>query len=423
MSQRNPRAVRAIERQPFGYHLSLCPSVPEPPFDDPGELERVWGQRWGASDEVGRLRTVLVRTPRDEWAVVRADAWNEAAGALVDPDGMWYWESRTPPDLALVREQHLGLVAALESEGVEVVHVQEDGPPHLTRPIYTRDPLMTVPGGAIVGRMAPAMRRGEEPMVTRAVVALGMPILRTITGTGLVEAQLRSVLEELGIELVVVPMAEWSIHLDGHLGMVSPEAALVDINGLPHWFLDRLRELGIEAIPCPAGEEWAINSLALAPGRMLMADGYPRRRELLERHGFDVITIAYDKIQKGGGGVHCSTMELQRDPASMTDSTPPRAWTSVGGGLVVGRGLRLRTVASVAPIRLTGMNGSLRPCHARFSPPRTSRRRGINHRACPGSVAPVTRRLGYRSGVSVGDRRWRGFATRVTRPGAGPSSS
>ena len=231
-------------------------------------------------------------------------------------------------------------MAALEAEGVEVVAIEEDGPPHLTRPIYTRDPLVTVPGGAIIGRMAPAMRRGEEPIVTRAVAALGMPILRTITGTGLVEggsliklsptvaaygtsircndegaAQLRSALAELGIELIVVPMVGWSIHLDAHLGMVTPEAALVDINGLPYWFLDRLRELGIEAIPCPAGEEWAINSLALAPGRMLMTDGYPRSRELLERRGFEVVTIPYDEIQKGGGGVHCSTMELQRDPA------------------------------------------------------------------------------------------------------------
>ena len=56
-----------IVRQPFGYHLSLCPAVPEPPFDDPGELEGVWGRRWGASDEVGRLRVVLVREPRGEW--------------------------------------------------------------------------------------------------------------------------------------------------------------------------------------------------------------------------------------------------------------------------------------------------------------------------------------------------------------------
>ena len=65
----------------------------------------------------------------------------------------------------------------------------------------------------------------------------------------------------------------------------------------------------------PAGDEWAINSLALGPGRMLMADGYPRSRELLERRGFEVITIAYDEAQKGRGGVHCSPMELQRDQA------------------------------------------------------------------------------------------------------------
>jgi arginine deiminase len=25
--------------------------------------------------------------------------------------------------------------------------------------------------------------------------------------------------------------------------------------------------------------------------------------------------IPYDEIQKGGGGIHCSTMELVRDPA------------------------------------------------------------------------------------------------------------
>jgi N-dimethylarginine dimethylaminohydrolase len=327
-------------RQPFGYHLSLCPAAPEPPFEDSGELERVWGRRWGASDEVGRLRVVLVRAPRDEWSRVRADAWNEAAGALVDPDGGWYWESREEPDLDLVAAQHRGLVDALRAEGVEVVFVEGDGPPHLTRPIYTRDPLVTVPGGAIIGRMAPAMRRGEEPLVTRAVAAAGMPILRTITGTGLVEGgslvklrpevaaygtsircneegarQLRAALADLGIELIVVPMVGWSIHLDGHLGMLAPDAALVEVNGLPYWFLDRMRALGIETIPCPAGEEWAINSLALAPGRILMCDRYPRTRELLEGRGMEVVAIPYDEIQKGGGGVHCSTMELVRDPA------------------------------------------------------------------------------------------------------------
>ena len=46
-----------------------------------------------------------------------------------------------------------------------------------------------------------------------------------------------------------------------------------------------------------------------------MCDGYPRAREALERRGVEVVAVAYDEIQKGGGGVHCSTMELVRDPA------------------------------------------------------------------------------------------------------------
>ncbi len=325
---------------PFGYNQTICAPQPEPGFSDPAELERVWGRRWGATDEVGRLRMVLMREPRDEWARVTADAWNDDAGGLVDPAGNWYWESDTPPDLELVRAQHRGLVEALEAAGVQVVMVEGEAAPHLSRPIYTRDPLITVPGGAIICRMAPAMRRGEEALVTRTVAGLGMPILKTITGTGMVEGgsliklrpdvaaygtslrcneegarQLESVFGELGIELIVVPMVGWSIHLDGHLGMLAPDAALVDINGLPYWFHDRLAALGIEAIPCPEGEDWAINSLALGDRRVIMCDAYPRSRALLEARGFEVIPVAYDEIQKGGGGVHCSTMELVRDPA------------------------------------------------------------------------------------------------------------
>ena len=196
----------------------------------------------------------------------------------MDPDGGWYWEARERPDLDLIHAQHAGLVAALEADGVDVVHVEGQAAPHLSRPIYTRDPLCTVPGGAIIGRMAPAMRRGEEGMVTRAVVAQGMPILRTIHGTGLLEGgsfvkltpklaaygtsfrcndegarQLREVLDVLGIELLVMPMGGWSIHIDGHIGMVDVDKALVDVAGLPFWFLERLAAEGIEAIPCPAG--------------------------------------------------------------------------------------------------------------------------------------------------------------------------
>jgi len=140
---------------PIGYGVSLCPAEAEPAFES-GEQQRLgWGREWGAHDEVGVLRRVLVRSPGREFERVRADCWDERAQALVDPDGGWYWESRDPPDLELIRTQHAGLVSALEAEGIEVVQVAGAAAPHLSRPIYTRDPLCTVPGGAIIGRMAP----------------------------------------------------------------------------------------------------------------------------------------------------------------------------------------------------------------------------------------------------------------------------
>jgi N-dimethylarginine dimethylaminohydrolase len=334
---RSTDAALAADVLPDAYHQSRFPPVAEPGFESAEELERHWGARWGANSEVGRLRAVLMRRPGAELERIRADKWDPAVQALVDPDEGWYWESDTPPDLSLVRSQHDGLVAALEAEGVEV-HLAEPIDARFSKAMYMRDPLVTVPGGAVIGRLAPRMRRGEEQSVTRAVASLGMPILRTITGTGLLEGgsfakltpkvaafgtsircndegarQLEETLRWLGIELLVVRLSGFSIHLDGAFGMVDVDKALVHAPGLPYWFLERLAGLGIEPIWCHPDELWAINSLALEPGRTLMCDRYPHTAERLERRGIEVVPIPYGEIQKNGGGIHCSTMELVRD--------------------------------------------------------------------------------------------------------------
>src|SRR5918999_3576750 len=325
------------ESAPESYHQSLFPPEPDPPFHDPAEQETVWGAIWGSVDEVSQLRSVLMRRPGAEFEEIRADAWDPAAGALVDPERRWYWTSEHAPDLALVQEQYDGLVAALEGEGVEV-HFADPIEPRFGKAMYMRDPLLSVPGGVVVGRMGPRMRRGEEASVTRAAAALGVPILRTITGTGLVEGgsfakltpnvaafgvsircneegarQLGEVLQPLGIEILVVPLAGFSIHLDGHFAMVDRDKALVDAAGLPYWFLERLRELGIEALWCHPEERWAVNLLAIRPGKVLMPAECSRTAELLEQRGIEVVPIRYDEIQKNGGSIHCSTLEIRRD--------------------------------------------------------------------------------------------------------------
>jgi N-dimethylarginine dimethylaminohydrolase len=326
-----------VSDAPHDAHQARMEGAAEPPFHE--ELAAVWGANFGAVDEVGPLRRVLMRTPGEELEAIREDAWDERLGALVDPEGRWYWTDRTAPDLELVARQHQGLADALRAEGVEVVVAPPLGSPFV-KSVYTRDPSITVPGGAIVGRMGVRMRRGEEPHATRALADAGMPILGTITGTGTLEGgsfvklrpglaalgtsircnlegerQLRVLLGLLGVELIRVPIAGYSIHIDLHLAMVDADRALVHPDGLPYDFLVQLRELGIDTIEAAPGEEWGLNLLCLRPGRVLMAEGSPRTAELLDRAGIEVVTIPYDEIHKNGGGVHCSTIELVREPA------------------------------------------------------------------------------------------------------------
>src|SRR4051795_5726223 len=318
-------------------HQRRMESAAEPPFLD--ELGDVWGERWGAWDEVGPLRRILVRAPGDELSIVRGDAWDEEAQALVDPDGHWYWTDREPPDLDLVHSQHEGLVRALEAEGVEV----DVAPPmggRFVKAVYVRDPVITVPGGAIVGRMGVRMRRGEEADLTRVLAGLGLPILGTLTGTATLEGgsfvkldsqtavfgtsircnpeaarQLESIVALAGMRLLVVPLSGYTIHIDLHLAMVDVDKALVDVPGLPFWFLEELRARGVEAIAADPDEAWGLNALCLSPGRVLMAAEAPRTAERLQARGVEVVTVPYGELHKNGGGVHCSTMELVRDPA------------------------------------------------------------------------------------------------------------
>lgn len=40
----------------------------------------------------------------------------------------------------------------------------------------------------------------------------------------------------------------------------------------------------------------------------------PGGRKRLDSLGIDIVPLAYDKVWLGGGGIHCSTAPLLRDP-------------------------------------------------------------------------------------------------------------
>lgn len=323
----------------YGATIKLFGSQPEPAFEAPQRMEALWGRNWGCDNDVGQLRAVLMHRPGEEFNVIDKSSRLEGLDSYGDVEAGWYWQSDEIPSLAQLQKQHDGLADALRAEGVEVIYLDGVGNGRF-KSVYTRDSSFAVKGGSIVTRLAPRMRHGEELPVSRALAKLGMPILRTLHGTAMAEggsfawlnsktavigrgirnnddgiAQIAEVLNYQGVELIVVDLRGYDIHIDGHFLMVDVDLALVWPRGLTFTFLERLKQLGIKTVEMTDDDNrWIVNSLAVRPGRVIMPEGISdKTRDALSDHGVEIITIEYDKVQLNGGGIHCSTCPLIRD--------------------------------------------------------------------------------------------------------------
>ena len=323
----------------YNQTIKMFAADASPPFEDEGELTKHWGKVWGIDNDVGQIRSILVHRPGPEMNVVDPKKRIAEIGSFGDPKAGWYFQSDTPPDIPAMQTQHDSMVRELEAAGVEVFHVEGVDNTRL-KSCYTRDPLIMVKGGAIVCRMGARIRRGEELAITRTLAKIGIPILRTISGTGVMEGgsfawindktaaigvgvrvnregaeQVGEVLKRQGVELLIVELTGYDIHIDVSFLMIDKDLALVNPFGLPYSFMEDLKSRGVRLIEInPADDPWINNSLALAPGKLLMPQGATNRTlDNLAKHGVSWTTVPYAAVHKNGGGIHCSTTPLRRD--------------------------------------------------------------------------------------------------------------
>ena len=335
----------AVSEFEYRYNMTIrsFPSHAEPAFEEPDQQEAVWGRRWGCDNDVGRLRMVLMHRPGEEMGVIDPDKRIERLNSYGDEEGQtWYWRGDRLPDLAAQQAQHDALTAALRAEGVEVVLI-DAAAPRRHKQIYTRDSCVGVQGGAIVTRLGPIVRRGEEAPVTRKLAEIGMPILRTVSGTGLMEGgsfvwlkpgvavigrssrvneagarQVEGVLAEAGSRLIRVDLTGYRLHIDGALVMIDVDTAIVNPTQLPFWFLEEMAAMGIRTVEVhPDDAVGCLNCLAVRPGRVVMQAGLsPRTADRMDALGIEIVPVEYDLVYEGGGGIHCSTSPLIRDPVA-----------------------------------------------------------------------------------------------------------
>ena len=294
----------------------------ETPFEE--QIGNYWGD-WGISSQCAPLKSVLLRRPGSE---INEFSWEEARFREgIDPDKF--------------REAHQRLVDLYEENGVKVYFLDEQ---REDRPnaVYCRDLMFMTPEGAIIARPALPVRRGEEVAMAKALAALNIPIVKTITGTGTFEGadclwvdrktailarssrtneagynQVAQVLREQGVETILtVPIPYTNAHLDGIMNFVDTAKAIVNTRQVPYDVVEYLMNRGYNIIDAPDQDEarfsLGLNIVALRPGVVIQAQGNPKTKEALEKNGVEVISLDFDEILKGWGSVHCCSATLAR---------------------------------------------------------------------------------------------------------------
>ena len=289
------------------------------------EIGTVWGP-CGVATEWAPLRAVLLHRPGAELEVV------------ADPDEA---QMLAPLDAGRAREQHDALAQAFRDAGVAVHYVEPDDvpPPNL---MFLADLMFTTPEGAILGRPASTVRAGEERFVARRLADLGIPILRSVRGSGTFEgadaawvdagtvllatalrtnaegaAQVASLLQEMGVEVVPVGLPYGSMHLMGVLRFFDRDLAVAWPGRVPYVAVAALRARGTTVLFLPDEQEavhgMALNFVTLGPRRILMAADNPITRAFYEAAGVACQAVVVDELLKAAGGIGCLTGVLERE--------------------------------------------------------------------------------------------------------------
>jgi arginine deiminase len=289
------------------------------------EIGHVWGA-CGLASEWAPLRAVLLHRPGAELE------------AVSDPNDA---QMLAPLDPVRAREQHDALAQAYHEAGVTVHYVEpsEGASPNL---MFVADLMFMTPEGAIVGRPASNVRAGEERFVARRLAGLGIPILRSVRGTGTFEGadaawvdagtvllatglrtnpegaeQVAGLLAEMGVEIVFLGLPYGAMHLMGQLRFADRDLAIGWAGRVPYTAIEALRARGFTVLLLPDEREavrgFALNFVTLGPRRILMVAGNPITQAFYEKAGIACHTVEVEELLKAAGGIGCLTGILERE--------------------------------------------------------------------------------------------------------------
>jgi N-dimethylarginine dimethylaminohydrolase len=284
------------------------------------------GRRYGAQSMTAPLREALLKRP------------DAAFGAAFDDPAHGFLH---PVDLEQARREHDAFATVLASLGVTVRQLEEESAsPDL---VYTFDPLLVTDDGAIPLRPGKLTRQTEPAVLERWTLAAGIPTAGRIESPGTVEGGdtfwlrpdllfigrtlrtnaegARQLASLVGGDVQIVDLPYWRgpaelVHLLSVISPVADDLAVVYLPLLPVGLWEVLGELGIRLIEVPEEEFLTLgcNVLAVRPGVVVIADGNPRTRRMLEAAGCEVHAYPAAEIGiNGSGGPTCLSRPILRE--------------------------------------------------------------------------------------------------------------
>jgi len=244
-------------------------------------------------------------------------------------------------DIAAATRQHAAYEDALRALGATVVCAPTA--PTLQDGVFVEDTALVLDEIAVLANMRRPSRAPETELIDmllqtqREIVRIQSPgsleggdaflVGRTVfigLSTRTNEAgieQLRALVEPFGYRVAPVAVTG-CLHLT--TGASSPAEGLALVN--PDW-VDARAFAEVNMLTVDPAEPWAANSLKIN-GTALLADCFPRTREILETHGVDTRVTDISELMKAEAGLSCMSLLFEGDAESLTAALPTTVTTA-----------------------------------------------------------------------------------------------
>lgn len=290
----------------------------------------------------------MATTMQDDYSDLAQVLVRHAREAFIDQatlDAQWQaLNFLQVPDFAQACRESDSFISLLQNAGAEVIQLPRD--PRLSiDAIYARDAAVVCDRGVVLANMGKKNRLQEPDVLADYLTANTIPVAGRIAGSGKIEGGdvawvdrktlavalgyrsnaegIRQLQAMVGpdIEIIPVPLPHWNgpedvLHLMSFFSPIAERMAVVYSRLMPVPFRELLLERGYHFIEVPDAEYDSLgcNVLAIAPKKVVIAQGNPQVVKALRAVGCEVIEFAGRDISwKGSGGPTCLTRPLGRN--------------------------------------------------------------------------------------------------------------